>query len=532
MVARWVTDAGRGSVLDAAAALNAIAGGFVGVAFLLASETAKVVQLDTATSVEYPLAPAWLLAVAVVACGLYVTWQASRKGHALGSKLELRVLLFLVGPVAVFLAISQMPGDLGPMSLFEEGQRLTGAMMLGDGAIPWRDTLLVHGPLEDGLVPGLGLILVEDSRWGHIAGSALLVTPLYWIGNYLLSAYLFRRNLLFLAGSQLVLILGWIEGIGADRMILLPLVLLGLAAVLERPTWIRTVGFMGISIAQAVLVPEAAFFSLACWLTIALRDALAGAGWFLYDEPWQRARRCLVSGASIGAALLLALAASGTLRPFVDFLLEFSRDHELTGGLPFTWGEPEYAFWVFAPLVVILVSWWYAAARLGARRSFDNRELVIGAAVLGLLLYYTKFLARADTGHLYQVAGAAFIPCLYVIYRVTHTAESWIRSRSRARPRIQHPVTIGLLLVVVVLAPLSVTTELRELPKRLSAEALAAPSDPRIGYGGDPELPSLTAAARRAITRFAGEGGVWDFTNSPVLFYYLRDADPATRYST
>ena len=128
------------------------------------------------------------------------------------------------------------------MDLYEEGQTLAAAERTREGAFPWRDLLVAHGLLHDvgqGLV---GFRLFEDSRWGLVAGQDVLLLPIAWLAVYYLSAYLLWANWLVLAGTQLLIFTGHVSEVQV-RFLLLPVVLLLLAALLQRATPPRAVAF-------------------------------------------------------------------------------------------------------------------------------------------------------------------------------------------------------------------------------------------------------------------------------------------------
>ena len=148
----------------------------------------------------------------------------------------------MTAPVGLFLLVAYLPGDLGTINLFEEGQILAGAEIVRDGAFPWRDILVVHGLLHDIGTGLFGSAVIEDSRWGVVAGEKLLILPLSWVALYYLCAYLFWSNWLFLLGSQILVVTGSLFVVHY-RLGLIPLVLLLLAALFHRPTVIRAVAF-------------------------------------------------------------------------------------------------------------------------------------------------------------------------------------------------------------------------------------------------------------------------------------------------
>ncbi len=111
--------------------------------------------------------------------------------------------------------------------------------------------MFIHGLLHDVLTPLIGFAVFEDTRWGGVAGSLMIVFPAYWLGQYFLSVYLFGRNVLFLLGTQLAVVLGLIRDVHI-RFALMPFALLLLAAVLRKPTWPRTGALALVLAAQAV----------------------------------------------------------------------------------------------------------------------------------------------------------------------------------------------------------------------------------------------------------------------------------------
>src|SRR5205085_8322366 len=94
---------------------------------------------------HYPWFPAWLgvpLAAAIFA------WLVVRLRHASATRartIEWRAVVFIAAPVALFVLVAALPGDLGKIDLYEEGQFLTEARLMLHGWLPWRDVVVVHG---------------------------------------------------------------------------------------------------------------------------------------------------------------------------------------------------------------------------------------------------------------------------------------------------------------------------------------------------------------------------------------------------
>jgi hypothetical protein len=311
---------------------------------------------------------------------------------------------------------------------------------------------------------------------------------------------------------------------------LLPLSLLAMAALLARSTWPRALLLMGVTGAQAIAVPEATGYSAVIWAMVVAYELVhrrcPGA------QPWRTSRslRIAVGGAALCAAFVIFLALFDAVDGFVSYYTTFVGGHELTGAFPIQWGDFGFHAWVYIPVAVILIAWAYGAARIWSGRWPTTADWVVGAAVIGLIPYYLKFLARADDGHLYQVATVAVIPGLYVIYRFLQFLDARGEGSGRSLLRYR-PATLVFVLLVTVFAPTAPWNAIGDLPDRFHATAAAAPTNDRVGYivpGTDTDL--LARQVQRVIDAYAADGSVFDFTNSPLLFDYLVDDNPATRF--
>jgi hypothetical protein len=519
----------RGDAANPAlSAINAVFGSLAVLALAVAAESAHVVEQDTGTSVDYPFVAPWLLGVLGGAIVIGIATWISRVEPGRWRRAEGLVLLSLVAPVVVFLFVADMPDELGPPDLFHEGERLTGRALVVGGDFPWRDVLFSHGLFSDVTLPDLNMVSLEDSRWGLTAGASVVERPLFWIFTLLLSVYLFHRNWLFLVTSQVLLILGWFASADNTRMMLVPLCLLALAALLARSTWPRAAALMAVTLFVGITVPEAIVLVAPIWAVVVAYEAVHRRAPQESGSAWSRTTRCGVAGAALGGAFILYLVANDALGGFVDYYRTFVGGHELTGAFPITGAGFEFWAWVVIPVVVILSAWIYSAFAVFSRRWFTRADWVVGAAVIGLIAYYGKFLARADVGHLAQVAAVAVIPGLYLLYRIVQFADERAR-RTGLRPLAYRPATVALALAALVLAPLPALDVAETLPTRLVGSVQRAPADPKLGYANDAALPDgLIRKTQRIVDAYGGE--VYDFTNSPALFGYLVDADPATRF--
>jgi hypothetical protein len=449
------------------------------------------------------------------------------------SAVERRALLLVVGPVAVFLFAASLPGALGATDAFEEGQMLAGSHLIQEGLVPWRDLLLAHGLLFDvgnGLV---GAELIEDSRWGIAAGLTLLVVPLSWVALYYLCSYLVGANWLFLLGTQALIVTGDLF-IVHTRFLLIPFVLVLLAALLQRATLGRAVAFTFVLVTQVIVTPEALVAALACIGTLVLFESVyyeRGRGLM---AGFRRTRLVLVSVLVLGLVWSSFLAAVGVLDDWAFSFTTMLPGHVLTGGIPF--GVSKSDFEVVAPVVLVLGVFAFVVARTILRRPLAIQDWLMVAMAILTLLYYTKFLGRANQFHLDHSYAVAVPLLLYAGYRVVTFAEQALARRMQARgmewfpPR--HTVTPFLLLGLLLAMPVSLPDAARAVPGHFETVVPSEPAFDRAGY----QRPDVTDARlvhdlRETLAPLLGpEDAVFDFANGPGLFHYLLGLSPSTRY--
>jgi hypothetical protein len=496
-----------------------------------ASEATQMRVLDSGNVYEYRWFPLWLAVVVTAGLLALVVWSARAASGSRRRVLERRSLLLVAAPVLLFLVLARLPGEIGPLDTFHEGELMAAADLTADGAVPWRDLLFVHGFLADVVAPLIGFSTFENSRWGHYAGALMIVAPVYFISQYFLFAYLFRRNVLFLLGTQLAVVLGLIADVHV-RFVLMPVALLLLAAVLRKPSWARAAGLAGVLLLQAVLSPET---------TVAIPALLAAIGLFelySYDRTspllvnFRRTGRTVASGALALAALFVVFAALRILDDFIFFYRTFLSDHVLTGGIPVSWVDTRFRVAAIAPVAVVIGTIWFFAAAWRTRRSPVIDDWVMAGLALTVLLYYPKFLARPDFPHLNQVFAVAVPLLAYALYRALSLLEErpMRLGASRAVPRLW--ATAVALVVVAVLSPTPLTDAARAIPGRVSSQAHFDPVPPRLGFLS-PFATSLEGIRdiRRLLGAYLGpEDHVFDFSNNPLLFYYLLDHRTPSRY--
>jgi hypothetical protein len=523
----------RRSVVERLATVNIYASPLTVLGLYPVSEATKIRVFATGNVHEYPWFPLWL-ATALTACLMVVAVVGARRAAGRLRPFERQVLLLVPAPVLLLLVLARLPGELGVIDFFHEGEGLAAAQLIHDGAFPWRDLIFIHGFLQDVVVPGVGLEIFGDTRWGAVAGLSVLVIPAYWLSQYFLFVYLFGRNVLYLAGTQVAVVLGLIRDAHL-RFLPVLFALLLLAAVLRKPTWPRMAALGGLVVVQTVVSPETAFFVPACFLVLGLYELSSYDRGLRFRLNFRRALGTAAAAGVVAGAFLLVLAALHVLDDFIFFYRTFAPDHALTGGIPLVWIDTRFKVAAIAPVVLVILAIWFFAAALRVRRSPAIDDWVMAALAITVLLYYPKFLARPDV-HVYQTYAVAVPLFAYALYRLVawledRTASISIRVGNVSLPT-RHWVTAAALVVVIFASPKGFFDTAGAVPGRLSATAHYEPFPPRIGYLNPLATNfKIFSDLDRALDAYLGpRDRLFDFSNNPLLFHYLLDRQPSTRY--
>jgi hypothetical protein len=517
------------------AAVNVLATPLTVLGLYPVSQATKMRVLATGNVHEYPWFPLWL-ALPLTACLLAVAVSAVRRA-ATGPRLrslERQFLLLVPAPALLFLALAYLPGELGPIDFFHEGEALAAAQLTADGAVPWRDLIFIHGLLHDVVAPAVGLEIFGDNRWGAVAGASVLVIPAYWLSQYFLFVYLFGRNVLFLLATQLAVVLGVIRD-AHIRFVLLPFALLLLAAVLRKPTWPRMAGLAAVVAVQTVISPETTIFVPAVFVVLGLYELSNYDRRLPFRANFRRTLGTSAAGLLMLGVFALVLAALHTLDDFLFFYRTFAPDHSLTGGIPIDWLDTRFKVAAIAPVVLVILAIWFFAVALRARRSPAIDDWVMAALAITVLLYYPKFLARPDV-HVFQTWAVAVPLLAYVVYRVVTLLEertAWLTTRvGRGTLPTRHWLTAVGLVVLAVAAPKGPFEAAGDVPGRLSSAAHYEPFPPRIGYLNPlaTDMKIFSDLDRTLDTYLEPGDRLFDFSNNPMLFHFLLERRPSTRY--
>jgi hypothetical protein len=527
---------GRQSISTVLARVNALAAPLALIGLLTISNVTSVTVQSDGAAHHYAWLPSWL---ALTGTALLVGWIA--RGLALARtdrdvrRIERWSLLLITGPTFLFVLISFLPGGLGLMDMFHEGELLVGSRLFLAGSFPWRDLMSTHGVLADSLVPSFGIPIFGNSRWGVAAGALTVLNPLLSLPLYLLAVRFFHRSWPFIVlvgaaivGSQLAPFLD-------ARFKFWPLVLLLLGIALDHPAWWRSALLGAALVVQMVLIPEAAYCIPACGIILVLYESYHRAPGAL-AASFSRTLWCAAAGVGVATAIGVYLQAQHALGAFFFYFVVVATGHELTGGLP---TPPDrsllFLYLAVGPLVAIVVTWVYLVASVLRRRPLRTIDWIMGAAGIFASLYYPKFLERMDVGHAIQVCAAVMPLIVIVAFRLIELGEDGLKSslwRSRlGRSITQRPLALALLVTALVTFPGSLVSRLQDLPQQVRPRAAQEPWLSELGYSTNGMDPATYADLRTVFDSYLGPGDwVFDFSNSPGLYYYLLRLTPHSRY--
>jgi hypothetical protein len=520
------------------ARVNALAAPLSFLGLLSISDVTSVtVQSDGAIH-HYGWLPTWL---ALIGTALALAWIASRLVRARTARdarqVERWTVLLVTGPVSLFILLSSLPGAMGPMDMFHEGELLMGSSLFLSGSFPWRDFMPTHGVLSDSLVPSVGILLFGSSRWAAMAGGFTVVDPLLSIPLYLFAVRLFHRSWAFIAIVAVAIAGDFLAPTLAmdARFKFWPLVLLLLGLALDDPAWWRSVLLGAALIVQAALIPETAYCIPACGLVLILRDSYHRVPGSLV-KSFSRTLWCAVGGTALAAIFGTYLLTQHALGDFLFYFVIFAPGHELTGGEPLSGDRsPIFLYAAAIPVIALLGAWLYLIASVLRRRPLETVDWIMGAAGVFALLYYPKFLERMDAGHAIQVCAAIMPLIVVVAYRLLDFGERALESSSWSswlrRHVSQRPLAVTLLVIALITTPGPLVSTLQNLPQQVRGQAPTEPSPSLMGFNSRGMDPAVYADLKSVFHAYLRPGDwVFDFSNAPGLYYYLLQLTPRSRY--
>ena len=194
------------------------------------------------------------------------------------------------------------------------------------------------------------------------------------------------------------------------RFLLLPFALVLLAALLQRTTVVRAAGFTLLLVIQVIVTPEAMVAAAAFIGTLVLFEGVyyeRGRG---LRAGFRRTILVLLTVLGLALAWSSFLAAIGVLDDWAFSFTTMLPGHALTGGIPFRVSKSDFE--VLAPVALVLAAFAFVVARTQLRRPLAIQDWVMIAMAGLTLLYYTKFLSRANEFHV-DHSYAVAVPLLF-----------------------------------------------------------------------------------------------------------------------
>jgi hypothetical protein len=531
----WGSRTVRGSWWRAVALSNGVGGATVALLGVWYVSRHTVV---TAGGVRqaWPWLPLWLAAAGI---GVVLWWTWRRRGRP-ARDIEMTLLMFIVGPVALFLATSILPGQLTYFQGFDDAQQIVGASLLSRGYFPWRDLLFIHGLYPDALQGSLGFMIFGKSLWGVFAVASVLVYPIFWVLTYLYAAWVSNRNPWLLTLVGICAISGFVPQFEA-RFIVMPVALMVLGETIRRRSARWCVALALLLLVQAILVPETSFFAVPAIICVAAADLVHRQGAGLW-QALRRTRWCVGAATVALLCFVIPLAVTSALGPFIDYYIVFGPGHNVAGALPIDPTDPIKWYW-YAGIVAVLITIWATVARVRRRGDWEAGDWV-ALAVTGFLAFYEeKALGRWDSAHVAQVFTIALPLTMWWLWKglrgVDAQLQRWFdrplsRRRTHRRARTSR-ISFAVPLVVVVCAfvwqaPLIAAA--RGIDTRHHLTVAPAPDFPGIGYMAPGAIDlGLLRDLGAALRAYAGDDQpVFDMTNSLGYVYYLLGRDSGTRF--
>jgi len=529
----------------ALSAVNGVGGAVAAVLSLWFVSAHTIVQTATGTR-SWPWLVWWLPVLGVVAIG----WWAARqlRGGRAARDVELTLLAVVVGAIALFLALSVLPGQITHFTGFDDAHEMAGASLVARGYFPWRDVLFMHGLFPDVLTGSLGRAIFGDSIWGVFAVHTVILIPLFLVCAYLFAVWVSRRNPWFLALIFLVVVGGlrplceWERLMGQpaptlqwpERFMALPITLIVLGETLRRRSVAWAVGLTLLLFVEEILVPETIFVAapaLACVVAAEL----------VHRRPEQSlwtnlrlTRWCVGTGLAATAVWAAFLAAFGALRGFIDYYVVFGPGHNLSGACPPT----GISFQDWTKLAVdigcVLLTVWAVAIKVARRADWEVRDWVAVAAAAFMALYLEKAIGRFDPIHVWQVFFAGLPLVLLWSWRLLdgpgRLLAAWCRGWGARPAWFAHPVTAVLVLMIAL--GLVYAGPLRKVDGQHHLAGVTEASFGRLGYAAPGAVDTgLLRDLDTSIRAYAGDDGpVFDMTNSLGYLYFVLGRVPGTRF--
>ena len=526
--------------------VNGVGGAVAAVLSLWFVSAHTVVQTATGTR-SWPWLVWWVPVLGVLAIG----WWSARqlRGGRAARDVELTLLTVVVGAIALFLAMSVLPGPITHFQGFDDAQEMAGASLFARGYIPWRNMQFIHGLFPDVLTGSLGRAIFGDSIWGVRAIHTVILIPVFWVGVYLFAVWVSRRRPWFLAPTFLVGVsilrplLAWTPDVSqppgvllqwSERFIGLPLALIVLGETLRRRNVAWAVGLTLLLFAEALLVPETIVLAAPALACVVAAELVHRRPEYSLWTNLRLTRWCVGTGLAATAVWAAFLAAFRALRAFIDYYVIFGPGHNLSGTLPLTGVDPTEWGMLAVDVGLVLLTVWAVVVKVANRADWAARDWVAVAAAAYMALYIEKALGRFGTVHVWQVFLAGLPLVLLWSSRLLsgmgRRLDAWRHRRDAGLIRLAWPVTA--ILVTVLAVGIVFAGPLRNVDGQHYLAGVDQASFGRLGYAAPGAVDTgLLRDLDTVIRAYAGDDGpVFDMTNSPGYLFFVLGRVPGTRF--
>jgi hypothetical protein len=522
-------ESGRSRFWSGIALANGVGGSVVALLGLWFVSHSTVVVLQ-GTVQRWPWLPLWLAVLGIAAVLVWVRLQVRRNRPA--RTIEKALLVYLVGAVALFLALSRLPIPIDWFQGFDDAQALAGASLLERGHFPWRDLLFIHGLLPDVLRGTLSLAVFGETVWGGVAGMTVLLGPLCAVFLYYFVAWFSKGSPWMLLVTAVAVCANLHPPLDA-RFLFVPLTLILFGETIRRRSGPWAAALTVALFVQSVLAPETSFLVLPVLGCLVAADVV-------HREPgasrWQvlrMTRWCVAAGLVVLVVWCAVLAAFGALQPFVEYYAIFGPGHNEAGALPMNNYSDWYLRWA-AGAGAALLTLWATVWRIRRRGDWTPQDWVALGLAGFVMFYEEKALGRFDSDHVQQVMAVSVPLLLLWLWKGTRFVDrhvEWFTAvRLRVTPVRYVAASVVLLATVLVFAE-TVENTVRQVDNR---HRLSVPYDanfPRLGYTLPEAIDTdLLRDLDTALRAYAGDQPVFDMANAPGYLYFLLGREPGSRF--
>jgi len=438
----------------------------------------------------------------------------------------------LLVPALLFLLMAELPGTRFLGDEFHSGEKLAPLALGLRGLRPWRDFLFVHGVWDDFLQLYIPARLWEPTLRAGVAGTPFLFGPIYWVCSYLFFLIVCDLSLLWSFIAFFVLISIYFPD--PYRFLLYPVILLCLFRLLRTKRSILCVFLVALCGIQVLISPEFGLLTLCFGFIIVLREFLERDS----RHSWVRQfRQTLVCGAATVLFVGLAgwfLSSWGLLDGFLITVVAFARGHFVTGGVPVQMIDSVLWLTGLPLLFVLCATLMFAHAFFRSRREIPAIVWLLWAMALCTAAYYPKYLGRPDT-HIIQILAVASPGIGLFTVLLLDQARGYLRSRYQPWV-ITAAGSVSLSALIVFGIPgIPSPNWFHYVPDEIDSfrsRFIATDQDKDLPATTTTPAPAAKIAALRKFFDAKLHPGdtIFDFSNSPTLFFVVLRLMPASRF--